>query len=267
MAQPGELLRATVADDNLLAHATAATRTLPGARLAITSDLAMVDSGLPCDTFNFICRSRLSPKAAAGRIGDALDFFAVTGHPFSWWLTPGHSPVDLPDLLESAGLQAAESELAMALVLSDLAEPEAATGLEIRRIRVRADLDAYARLSAANWSPPDQQVISYFSQTAATFLAPGSEQWIYLGLVDGEPVATAELTVGGGVVGLYNISTVPSYRGRGIGSAMTAAPLLEARSAGHRTAILQAAPDGVRIYQRLGFRQFGTITEYKPPAS
>jgi predicted acetyltransferase len=45
---------------------------------------------------------------------------------------------------------------------------------------------------------------------------------------------------------------------------MTGTPLLEAREAGHTMAILQAAPAGIRIYERLGFRQFGGITEYKP---
>lgn len=257
---------ASAADDNLLAHAIHATRSIPEARLEITAELTMVDSGLPCDTFNFVCRSRLSVVTAPQRIREALEFFAVTGNPFSWWLTPGYTPVDLPRHLEAAGLAPAETELAMILALSDLAEPEMPASLEIRRVRTRADLDRFARLSAGNWSPPDRQVIEYFSLTQAAFLSPDCQRWLYLGLVRGEPVATAELTVGGGVVGLYNISTLGAYRGQGIGSAMTAAPLIEARWAGHRTAILQASADGAGIYRRLGFQQFGTITEFKPPA-
>lgn len=255
---------ATVADDNLLAHATYGTRAIPRARIAISEDLAMVDSGLPCDTFNFVCRARLTGPTADRRIRETLDFFRITGHPFSWWLTPGYSPADLPAYLEAAGLVSAESELAMALELSQLMVPAVPPSLEIRRVRTQTDLDHYARLSAANWSPPDRNLIDYFQLTGGEFLRPDAAEWLYLGLIDGQPVATADLTVGGGVVGLYNISTVPAFRGQGIGSAMTAAPLLEARAAGHGTAILQAAPDGVRIYQRLGFEEFGRITEWKP---
>jgi hypothetical protein len=47
---------------------------------------------------------------------------------------------------------------------------------------------------------------------------------------------------------------------------MTVAPLLQARARGYETAILQAAPEGVSLYERVGFRSFGDITEYKPPA-
>jgi len=43
--------------------------------------------------------------------------------------------------------------------------------------------------------------------------------------------------------------------------------LEDARAAGLRTAVLQAAPDGVGVYRRLGFAEFGTIREYKPPPS
>jgi hypothetical protein len=47
---------------------------------------------------------------------------------------------------------------------------------------------------------------------------------------------------------------------------MTHTPLAAAKEAGHRTAILQAAPEGVGIYQRLGFTSFGMTTEFKPRA-
>ena len=46
---------------------------------------------------------------------------------------------------------------------------------------------------------------------------------------------------------------------------MTVRPLLDAREAGYRWAVLQAAPAGVSIYTRVGFTPFGTIAEYKLP--
>lgn len=251
------------ADDNLVVHATYAAQQLPGARVVVAKDLVLVDSGLPSDTFNLICRSRLNTRTAEARIGEALEFFARSSHPFSWWLTPGHSPRHLPKLLEQAGLERAESEWAMALPLSDLRPRIVPVGLEIRRVESAGDLAKYAELTAANWSPPDEQVIRFYASAEAPLLDPDSPRCLYLGLMDGEPVATSELTVGGGVVGLYNISTRPEYRDRGIGSAMTGVPLVEAREAGHTMAILQAAPAGIRIYERLGFRHFGGITEYK----
>ena len=75
----------------------------------------------------------------------------------------------------------------------------------------------------------------------------------YVGYLEGVAVAASELTIGGGVAGLYNISTRAGYRRRGIGSAMTRWPLIEAVRNGYDTAILQASADGVGIYRKIGF--------------
>lgn len=88
--------------------------------------------------------------------------------------------------------------------------------------------------------------------------------WLYVGYLDGVPVSTAELTIGGSVAGLYNISTLPAYRRRGFGRALTRQPLLDAQAHGYHTAILQAVEAGVNLYTHLGFTPFGQITEYKP---
>jgi GNAT superfamily N-acetyltransferase len=256
---------ADAADQNLAVHATWATRHLPNARVRESRAVVLVDSGLPCDTYNFICRARLGSAGAREEIRGAIDFFGESGHPFSWWLGPGATPDHLGELLQEAGLAEAETELAMSLDLAALGPiPPAPAGFEIRRVRSQADLDILAPLLAANWDPPDSHVLRYFQLAASQLLAPNSAQWYYLGWLDGVPVATAELTVGGGVVGLYGIGTIPAARGKGIGSLMTAAPLHDARRLGHTTAILQAAEAGQNLYARLGFVPFGVITEFKP---
>jgi predicted acetyltransferase len=58
--------------------------------------------------------------------------------------------------------------------------------------------------------------------------------------------------------------SVEAYRRRGVGTAMTLRPLLDARDSGLRTGVLQAAAEGVSIYARIGFKPFGHIAEYKP---
>lgn len=258
---------ADAADANLAAHAILPCRVLPGARVWADEALTVVDSGLPCDTFNLICRSRLRAEAAAQRIADALAYYQETQHPFSWWLGPGAQPDDLPHRLAAAGLEPAESELAMGLDLADLPGPDPwPEGLTIRRVTTPEELEAYATLSAANWSPPDAHVLAFYRAAAPHFLSPRCDQWLYLGYYATTPVATAELTRAGSVAGLYSIATLPDQRGRGIGTAMTRTPLRDAARAGLTHAILQAAPMGQRLYARLGFRPFGSITEWKPHA-
>ena len=279
---------ADAADENLALHASWATASLAGARVTLEPDLVLVDSGLPCDTFNLVCRARLRPELASRRIQDALAFFAPSSHPFSWWLGPGASPEDLPQRLADAGLQAAgnlldetehflpqrladaglqaaETEEAMALALVDLApQPPGPRGLEIRQVRTLEDLTRYATLSAGSWTPPDPNVTRYYRLAADPLLSEHAPRRLYLGLLEGQPVATAELTVGADTVGLYNVATEPPWRRRGIGTAMAWAPLWYAREAGYRRAILQATGAAARLYATLGFRAFGLITEFKP---
>jgi len=256
---------AAAADENLAVHFTWVQRQTAGMRSVLEDDLVRTECGMDCDTFNAVCRARLEPAGAARRIGEAMTWFS--GRPFSWWVGPADGPEDLGRRLEDAGLAAAETELAMAARLSALrAADHAPAGLEIRRVRTPSELSDFARVNAANWTPPDQDVVRFYELAAPLLLATGSPIRLYVGYAEGEAVAAAELTVAGGVAGLYGISTLAPHRRRGHGTAMTLRPLLDARAEGLGLAVLQASVAGAGVYRRVGFEEFGGITEYKPEA-
>jgi len=52
------------ADAAFVTHVTWALERTPGMSCRVTPELVLADSDLACDTFNFICRSRLTPAAA-----------------------------------------------------------------------------------------------------------------------------------------------------------------------------------------------------------
>jgi ribosomal protein S18 acetylase RimI-like enzyme len=250
---------------NLSAHMSWVQSRLRGARVVDAPDLLLVDSGLACDTFNFVARARLAPERLEARVADALAFFAETGHPFSWWVGPGDGPEGLEEALGRAGLAAAEGELGMAAPLADLAPVDTSpNGLRVERARDAAQVADFAAVNAANWSPPDPDVLAFYEAAAPLLLGADSPLRLYVGYLGGRAVATAEACVAGGVVGLYNVATLESERRKGFGSALTVRPLLDAREEGVRTAVLQAAPDGQGVYARVGFRPSGRYTEFQP---
>lgn len=256
---------AAAADVNFVTHAGWVQRHLADMTVTERRGLTVIDSGLPCDTFNFVSAARLTTVETRTRAREVLSYFGGVQRPFSWWVGPADLPLDLGTILLEIGLTRAETEIAMAADLTALPQDTSRPhGLHIERVRTQAALADFALINAANWSPPDPIVLRFYQRAEAVLLASDCPLWLYVGYLDDVPVATAELAVGGGVVGLYNISTRETHRRRGFGSRLTLQPLLDARVLGYHTAVLQAATEGVGIYQRLGFRRFGDITEYKP---
>jgi GNAT superfamily N-acetyltransferase len=86
----------------------------------------------------------------------------------------------------------------------------------------------------------------------------------YLAAVDDHGVvrATAASANWHSTTGVYFVNTDPEWRGRGVGTAMTATALRAAAAAGARLACLDASAMGLSIYLRLGFEQVGAITQF-----
>jgi hypothetical protein len=158
-------------DSNLATHMSWVQARLPGARVIEAPDLMLVDSGLATDTFNVICRARLAPETLQVRIAEALAFFQEFDRPFSWWVGPSDQPEGLGQALSQAGLVAAEEEVGMGAPLMELAPVETAPhGLRIERATQPSQVTDFARIVAANWSPPDLTVLAYYTAAASLIL-------------------------------------------------------------------------------------------------
>ena len=61
---------------------------------------------------------------------------------------------------------------------------------------------------------------------------PDNPQKLFIGFLEGEPVATSQLFLGGGVAGLWGVTSLEKARNRGVGTAMSLHPLRVARARG-----------------------------------
>jgi GNAT superfamily N-acetyltransferase len=70
---------------------------------------------------------------------------------------------------------------------------------------------------------------------------------------DGAIIGTGIVTINGPVAWIGTIWVAPTVRGRGLGRALTQAPIDEAEGAGCQTVVLVATDAGQPLYERLGF--------------
>src|SRR5574341_237013 len=190
------------AEANMVLHTSWVQQRAAGMYVRTDDQLIIIDSGLPCDTFNFVCRARLTKAALRERIAEVVNYFNAAQRPFSWWVGPAVLPGDLGQALLEAGFQAAESELAMAAHLNALHTTALSPqGLRIERVRTARQILEFAEINAANWTPPDKNVIQFYDRAAPFLLASDCPIRLYLGYLDEKAVATAEMTIGGGEIG------------------------------------------------------------------
>jgi GNAT superfamily N-acetyltransferase len=227
----------------LLASAlpSAWARSEPGALAAV--------SGVALPSLNGV--TVLANGVQLDRIAALLDAVAATGLPHSLRLRPGGEVFG--DLAVARGMTRAEDVPLM--VCSD---------------QVTSPAESPAELSISLLAPEeaDRHVIvaaGAFGARTETFRRLITPEVLrlrgarcYLGKVDGEPVATGfALTIGDGV-GIFNVGVLAEHRGRGYGTAVTAAAITDASRHDARWAWLQSTREGYVMYERMGFETLET---------
>jgi GNAT superfamily N-acetyltransferase len=232
----------------------------PQADVHDTPEILWTITDIPFALFNCVARPRLS----SSRVDAVIDLLFAEcksrNVPLMWWFGPSAQPSDLGSVLSERGLQCSVSP-AMAVDLSTLPESYVLPkDLQIKRVENRAELKIYCQVLAGVFGMPEFVADAFYDFLLN--LGFDSSFINYIGLIDDQIVATSSVCLGGGVAGVYNVATLESARRKGVGAAMTAIPLLEARSAGYRVAALESSESGYSVYQKLGFQEYCKISRY-----
>jgi hypothetical protein len=213
----------------------------------VTGVVTMSDAAMPLPFWN---RAALEqPIATADQIVPTLrDFYGRDGPPFlldSAWPTPdlrAHGFV----LMGHPPLMVRPAQLAL---------PPAPPELHIARVDAEHAADIERTLIDGYPAEPMQPFTSVRMFTPAAFDAPGWHHFV--GYVDGDPVAAGSSYVGDQLLRVENIATLDRVRGRGYGSAITAAAIGADPS---KPATLIASDLGRPIYEKLGFSAVARVT-------
>ena len=227
-----------------------------GMELGREEHLVWTLTDVPFAFFNNVFNARLPEGGIESAIAEATDRFRRRGVPAFWWTGPASEPDDLGRYLKAAGYQHGFQAAAMAVDLDGVKDTESPAGLLIEEVLDRSALQQWCDVMAPVYEFPDFAREPWLEMLFAVGLGRERPLRHFAARLDGRVVATASLYFGAGVAGISSVATLPDYRRRGIGTAITVALVEESRRAGYRVGTLFASPMGKPMYERIGFRQY-----------
>jgi len=237
-----EVFNASMADIAELLVSTA-----PGGRLLRGDGACAMVTGIPAPALNGVWTERADPDVAG--VAALIDEVSGAGPLYSLRLRSG-SDETVTGLASDRGMVLAEELTLMTLEAEDsiIVLPEPA-GLAIRQIAPE-EAPAAATVGAAGFEVPED----VFLRAVSPDLLRLASVRCYVGEVAGEAMTTSLSVTVGVFTGIFCVATVPGWRGRGFGTAITARAITDALAAGSRWCWLEATAAGLTAYRTVGFQ-------------
>lgn len=256
---PGSLVRALDRHGWLLSERWAR---IQGGFVLSRDDLLVTIVGEPVAFTNGIQGARLRPEDADARVDEVVANLREHGVPAIWWVAAGDTPPDLGRRLEAHGFRHDYDMPWMACGLEGFTAIRAEVPLGIERVDGPQGQARWLEAARVGFGMDEAELHAMARLGHAVGYEPDAPLQRFTGLAKGRPVASSAVMLGGGIAGIYSVSTAARLRGCGIGAAMTSAAMLRARELGYRVAMLGSAPKAVPLYRRIGYRHVCTVVQY-----
>ena len=219
-------------------------RLMPQGAIEEADGLTTIATGVPIAYFNpaFVTRPLVDPIALADRL---RRFYGLAGVPGLLVATDDWTTEHVVSLARAAALSPDDPLPAMLLAPIPDAIPLGPPGLEIHMV------DDPTRLQIHNDSLGASPLRVLFKDSA---ILREPDMTLYVGILDGEPVAHALRFTSHRIAGIYNVGTLARYRRRGLGTALTWRAAADGRAEGCRASALQTSPMAFSLYRRMGYR-------------
>lgn len=206
---------------------------------------------------NRIFRARLVPDTAEDEIARLLQPFRHDLVPVTWYVDDCSTPGDLGARLVRQGLELRYLWTGMVRAADEMpAVGEMPPDLAVIEARTEGEREEWMHLVLEGFG------LSQFHDLEPLLVDTGvaSGRWHRLtAFQGGTPIGGALLFAGDGVAGLHWLGVPQMFRKRGAGVLLTCESIAAAARMGYTHLVLQANPDVVQLYLRLGFATTGDI--------
>jgi ribosomal protein S18 acetylase RimI-like enzyme len=257
---PGSIASAVEAD--LVAHVSRLYESV--GQVHREADAVWFVTGDPSPHRNGVLRAALPERDAVALVERLVAPFDRRGLAMMWWVfaPPEPRPDAVDRALRAVGFELDADLPGMALDLGSMPQVAGTAGSEVTRVADTAAFEAWAAVVGRAFEDPEFEHGTSARAFAGLGFGDDAPFRHFVCRVDGAAVGASTLSLGAGVAGLANIAVVPECRGRGIGSVVAAAALLEGRRLGLEVGALSAGEQGRPLYERLGFREVSRHRTY-----
>jgi GNAT superfamily N-acetyltransferase len=229
-----------------------------------TAGVTIASSGVTFQMFNaaFLSSPVVGERDLDSRIATAKVHFASRGLSWSYWVCEGWldkaARRRAHDAFRKRGLYIA-TELPGMLAERLKSPVRDLPPLDLRLVGDEPTWRAFCEIGAMCFNVP----LAWFQEVFEDPRVWKNGFTGYVGYAQGEPVSTAATVIAAGAVGVYNVATVPGRQGRGFGEAIMRQTLDRARQQhGIERTVLQSTPQGLRLYQRMGYATVTSVSVY-----
>jgi predicted GNAT family acetyltransferase len=189
-------------------------------------------------------------ETTSSEIAQVKNFYGTT--PFRWFVES--TETTLIQRLEESGLSYKISFPAMTINLKTLVNEKQSNSIEVKKIDSE-NLTLWISLVTQSYNISD---VSAFAQFIDYLISKNGHKNLhfYTGYYQGTPAASSMAIDHGKSVGLHWVGTLPEYRHKGLGYAVSLQPLREAKKKGFAQALLFASEMGKPVYEKIGFKEY-----------
>lgn len=210
--------------------------------------------------FNGILRSPTRVENLVEIADPILETLTAQRLPFFWVDWQEGSAPELVEYLNSKNIrwEHIKGMPAMSRGLDALPEISLPKEVEIVRVQSKQDQADWLDVLMEGFEEPPASRPDFQEYLANSLTEPNPVFEHFIARWQGEPCAISTLLRAEYGAGIYHVTTLPRYRGKKLGKALTLAAMQSARDSGFKEAILFATPSGFPIYQQLGFQTVST---------
>ncbi|QEE15071.1 GNAT family N-acetyltransferase [Promethearchaeum syntrophicum] len=233
----------------------------PKFEISVKKEVSKIFTGMNHPIGNAFTRANFTEQQVYEKVSIYLNLAKQKNIPFIWWVGALSKPHNLGEILAKIGLIKDESP-GMYLNLRDIDETKYKAALNRSKIKIEQILN-----------PKEEKFWLDLCSTIFEMEEVKDEidrMWrvclkfcdAYLATYEGNPVGISMVFYGGGVAGIYNVGVHPDYRNRGIGTAITLAPTIQAKKKGYEISILMSSEIGFKVYSQIGFQECCKFNQY-----